>query len=102
MITIHANTGAPKGKVRVTFELPASHDYDGVYLVGQFDQRNETLQKMKRTPSGGWSLTLELDAGCELRYGYCTLDGRWLPDAPPASANFGFDNSFRVSNANIV
>lgn len=104
MITIHANTAANNGKVRVTFEMPASDDYDGLYLVGRFHERNETVHRMKRTAVGSWSLTLELAAGGEFRYGYRTLDGRWLrdPASAPASAPFGFDNSFLVTNASIA
>ncbi len=102
MITIHANTAANNGKVRVTFEMPGSDDYDGLYLVGRFGKRNETVHRMERGANGKWSLTLELEAGCIFQYGYRTSDGRWLEDAPPASAKFGPDNSFLVSNPSMA
>ncbi len=98
MITIHTSNTGKTGKVRVTFEMPATDPYDSLYLVGWFNESDETVYRMERMPEGKWSLTLELEPGCEYQYRYRTPDGTWLQDPAPASAQFGFNNSFLVNS----
>lgn len=102
MITIHKSTGGQNGKVRVTFTMPAIDRCECLYLVGWFDEWDESVYRMERTPEGNWSLTLELEAGCEYQYRFRTPDGRWLndPAAPPAPSRFGLNTSFVVSANN--
>jgi 1,4-alpha-glucan branching enzyme len=104
MITIHRNTSSRSGKVRVTFAMPATDCGDGLYLVGWFDEWDETVYPMERTADGAWALTLELEPGCEYQYRFRTPDGRWLQDPalPPAGAKFGLNNSFVISSENLA
>jgi 1,4-alpha-glucan branching enzyme len=97
MITIHKNTKGKNGKVRVTFAMPDADCCDGLYLVGWFDEWDESVYRMEKAPDGRWELTLELEPGCEYQYRFRTPDGRWLQDtAAPAPAQFGLNNSFVV------
>ena len=102
MITIHRSTTGRNGKVRVTFEMPAVEYYDELYLVGWFDEWDETVYPMERTTDGRWTLTLELDPGVEYQYRFRTPDGRWLQDPAPAPAQFGLNNSFLVSSESMA
>ncbi len=102
MITIHTGTTGKSGKVRVTFEMPATQYCDGLYLVGWFNEWDETVYRMERTPDGKWSLTLELEPGCEYQYRYRTPDGKWLKDPAPAPAEFGLNSSFLVSSESMA
>ncbi len=98
MITIHRSTTGKNSKVRVTFEMPMTGCCDGLYLVGWFTEWDEAVYCMERTADGKWSLTLELEPGCEYQYRYRTLDGTWLQDPVPARAQFGLNNSFLISS----
>ncbi len=102
MITIHRSTTGKNGKVRVTFEMPSTGCGDGLYLVGWFNEWDEAVYCMERTAEGKWSLTLELEPGCEYQYRYRTLDGTWLQDPAPARAQFGLNNSFLVSSESMA
>ena len=99
MITIHRNTKRENGKVRVTFSMPAIDGCDFLYLVGWFDEWIESVYCMERSAAGNWSLTLELEPGCEYQYRFRTADGSWLNDpyAPAASDHFGLNTSFVIS-----
>ena len=102
MITIHTGATGKSGKVRVTFEMPVTDPYDGLYLVGWFDESDEAVYRMERTRDGKWSLTLELEPGCEYQYRYRTPDGQWLQDPGPAAPQFEFNNSFLVGSDSTV
>ena len=99
MITIHRSTKGQNGKVRVTFSMPAIDGGDSLYLVGWFDEWDESVYRMERTAGGYWSLTLELEPGCEYQYRFRTGDGSWLndPSAPVAPAHLGLNTSFVIS-----
>ncbi len=96
MITIHRITTGKKGKVRVTFEMPATEHYDALYLVGWSDERDESVYRMERTGDGKWSLTLELEPGSDFQYRFRTPDGESLQD--PAPAQFGLNKSLPLSS----
>lgn len=104
MITIHRATSSKSDKVRVTFSMPAIHGCERLYLVGWFSEWNESVYLMEPMPGGGWSLTLELEAGCTYQYRFRTLDGSWLndPDAPPASVQHGLNRSFVISRSDLI
>ncbi len=80
------------GKVRATFTMPA----DGLYLVGEFNEWNQTAHPMQRADDGTWSLALELEPGRDYQYRYRTDTGVWHND-PAADAYvpnpYGSDNS---------
>ena len=101
MITIHKSSQGRNGKVRVTFAMPAIDCCDGLYLVGWFNEWDESVYRMERAPDGTWSLTLELEPGCEYQYRFRTRDGKWIQDSAPAPAQFGLNNSFVISE-NLV
>ncbi len=103
MITIHTGTTGKSGKVRVTFEMSATQYCDGLYLVGWFNEWDETVYRMERTKDDKWSLTLELEPGCEYQYRYRTPDGKWLQDpSSPAPAQFGLNSSFLVTSESMA
>ncbi len=104
MITIHKSTRGKNDKVRVTFAMPAIDCCDGLYLVGWFNESDESVYRMEPTPEGAWSLTLELDLGCEYQYRFRTTDGKWLQDpaADPSPTHFGLNNSFLVSGESFA
>jgi hypothetical protein len=104
MITIHSITAGKNSKARVTFSMPAVDGCDCLYLVGWFDESDEGVYRMERTPAGDWSLTLELEPDCEYQYRFRTLDGRWLkdPTGPPAPAEFGLNTSFIISRQGLA
>ena len=99
MITIDNSIHAENGNVRVTFSMPASACSDCLYLVGWFDEWDESVYRMERRTDGSWSLILELEAGCEYHYRFRTADGRWLDDASlrAPSSKFGLNTSFVAS-----
>ncbi|HEX8992003.1 MAG TPA: hypothetical protein VF784_10035 [Anaerolineales bacterium] len=104
MITIHKTAERKDGKVRVTFAMPAMDCCDSLYLVGWFDEWDESVYRMQRAADGTWSLTLELEPGCEYQYDFRTPDGKSLTDpaAPPASSPLGSRNSFIISTEAIA
>ncbi len=104
MIKIHNSTLDKNGKVRVTFSMPHIDGCDRLYLVGWFSEWDEGVYPMELTSGGGWSVTLELEAGCTYQYHFRTLDGRWLSDPaePAASARFGQNRSFVISRNSLV
>ena len=104
MIKIDKTAERKDGKVRVTFEMPAIDYCDSLYLVGWFDEWDESVYRMQRAADGTWSLTLELEPGCEYQYHFRTPDGKWVTDpaASPASAPVGSRNSFVISAHGIA
>ncbi len=99
MITIHQNTGTASDKIRVTFTMPTEDCCDALYLVGWFGEWNEAVYRMERASADMWSLTLELETGCQYLYRYRTLDGRWLSDpaVPETGTPVEPKNSFFLS-----
>jgi len=103
MITIQKIPNEKNDKVRVTFALHAEDDCSWLYLVGWFDEWNESVYRMQRADDNIWYLTLELETGCEYHYCFRTSDGAWLydPDTPRASYPCGSKNSFVISRADL-
>jgi 1,4-alpha-glucan branching enzyme len=101
MVTVHKITERKHGKVRVTFIMPAIEGCGCLYLVGKFDEWNESVYRMQCVDDGTWSLTLELEPGHEYQYRFRTLDGRWLSDPTPIPAPIPFksENSFANTSA---
>ena len=95
MVTIQKSTIRKDSKVRLTFTMPAIDGCSCLYLVGKFDEWNESVYRLQRTDYGTWSLTLELEPGREFQYRFRTNDGTWLndPSAPHALHPFGSESS---------
>jgi 1,4-alpha-glucan branching enzyme len=69
--------GIKNGKVWVTFRMPPIDGCNCLYLVGKFDDWDESVYRMQRADDGTWSLALELEPGCEYQYCYRTDNGIW-------------------------
>ena len=85
-----------RGKVRVTFTMPALQAVTGLFLAGDFNQWSETATPLAREADGSWSASLTLAAGRAYQYRYRDDRGRWHNDwAADAYApnHFGGDNS---------
>jgi hypothetical protein len=84
-----------KGKVRVTFSMPAGIWADTIYLVGEFNGWDRTATPLK-LGEHCWSVSLELDAGQSYQYRYLVNGSDWYNDwrADRYEPNeFGGDNS---------
>ncbi|MFZ5573334.1 MAG: isoamylase early set domain-containing protein [Thermodesulfobacteriota bacterium] len=85
----------PEPKRRVNFVYQAQ-DANEVYLVGDFNQWNETAHAMKKDSSGLWKKTVMLMPGL---YEYKFLvDGQWKND--PANDDC-CENAFGTTNSRI-
>ena len=104
MITINRRTAGTNGAVWVTFTMPAIDGCEFLYLVGWFCESDESVYLMERSEDGGWSLTLELEAGCQYQYRFRTLDGRWLKDPTGLTTpgEFGLNTSFIIGSDGLA
>jgi 1,4-alpha-glucan branching enzyme len=102
MVTVHKITERKHDNVRVTFIMPAIEGCGCLYLVGKFDEWNESVYRMQCVDDGTWSLTLELEPGHEYQYRFRTLDGRWLSDPTPIPAPIPFKSENLFANTSAV
>jgi len=104
MVTIQKSTKRKDSKVRVTFTMPAIDGCSCLYLVGKFDEWNESVYRLQHAENGTWSLTLELESGREFQYRFRTNDGRWLndPSAPHALHPFESEISLVSTSATTL
>ena len=65
--------------MRVTFELPACVWADQVFLVGDFNEWNETATPFQQDRNGVWRATMDLPADNEFQFRYL-VDGNWRTD----------------------
>lgn len=98
MITVQEINERTNDKVRVTFTMPALDGCGCLYLVGWFDEWNESVYRMQRADDGTWFLILELEPGCEYLYCFRTNDGTWVydPDMPQMPFPLETKNSFVI------
>ena len=101
MVTTQKSTKSKGSKVRVTFTIAAIDGCSCLYLVGRFNEWNESVYRMQRANDGMWSLTLELESGRKFQYGFRTNDGTWLkdPTAPHACRPFESETSLVSTSA---
>ncbi|MCB0206518.1 MAG: isoamylase early set domain-containing protein [Anaerolineae bacterium] len=64
---------------RLTFTLPEDIWADEVFLVGSFNNWDETTYPLRQSHSGEWRITLDLPAGEQYQFRYL-CDGEWLND----------------------
>ena len=69
-----------KGKVHVTFTMPALEGVEKLRLVGDFNGWSEDANPMERGADGAWSVTLTLEAGRKYQYRYRDDLGQWHND----------------------
>lgn len=70
---------AHRGKVRVTFSMPAVLSAQTVHLVGDFNQWNADATPLCREEQT-WSVSLLLDHGHAYQYRYLLNGQVWLND----------------------
>lgn len=83
------------GNIYVSFELPSCLWADRIFLVGDFNQWNETATPMQQERDGIWRATVELPQGHRYEFRYL-IDGQWMSDS---HADGFAENSFGISNS---
>jgi 1,4-alpha-glucan branching enzyme len=66
-----------KTVARVTFTLPDSLWADEIYLVGDFNNWNDSSHPMQQDHRGDWTLTVDLEMGRAYQFRY-RRDGGWI------------------------
>jgi 1,4-alpha-glucan branching enzyme len=85
---------------KVTFALPEAIRAETAYLVGDFNEWNETRTPMKKLKKGRFTVTLELEKGREYQFRYLVNGEEWQNDwhADKYAPNpFGEENSVVVT-----
>ena len=84
-----------KGRVaRVTFSLPNSLWADSIYLVGDFNNWNNTSHPLSLGRDEVWTITVDLELNREYQFRYLK-DGEWMNDNQAdayAQNPYGSDN----------
>lgn len=71
-----------RGTVKVDFVLPpaVAAEASSAYLVGDFNNWDETATPMKKLKNGSFKVTLELDPEREYRFRYLVDGNQWHND----------------------
>ncbi len=69
-----------KPEVKVKFSLPAAVQGETVFLVGDFNDWNETTTPMKKLKDGSFTVTLNLPNGEEFQFRYLVNGTEWHND----------------------
>jgi 1,4-alpha-glucan branching enzyme len=69
-----------KPEVKVTFSLPSAVQGETVYLVGDFNEWNESATPMKKQKDGSFSVTLNLSKENEYQFRYLVNGTEWHND----------------------
>ena len=80
---------------RVTFTLPDSLWAEKVYLVGDFNDWQQTATPLTRTHAGEWRVTVDLESGRTYQFRYLCDNTRWLNDSNAdgyVASPYGDDN----------
>jgi 1,4-alpha-glucan branching enzyme len=83
-------------KYNVTFSMPTLAGVTELYLVGDFNEWNQTSTPLKQEADGTWSVKLTLEANKEYQYRYLDNKGDWHNDWEPDAYirnSYGSDNS---------
>ena len=68
-------------QVKVTFKLPADVAKKSVYIVGDFNNWDETKQPMKLDKKTGvWSKSINLKPNAEYQFRYLVDENEWRND----------------------
>lgn len=85
-----------KNKYNVTFSMPPLAGITQMYLVGEFNEWNETGTPMQQADDGSWTVKLTLEGDRDYQYRYRDNNGVWHNDweADAYVRNtYGSDNS---------
>jgi 1,4-alpha-glucan branching enzyme len=89
-----------RGKsVKVTFSLPKDVQGESVYLVGDFNNWDESATPMQPDGDGGFSVTVSLEKGREYQFRYLVNGIEWHNDW---NADKYVQNSFGGDNSVVV
>src|SRR5215213_9569392 len=93
----------PKTKAgcKVEFSLSDAVQGETVFLVGDFNEWNESATVMKREANGSFTVTLELDKDCEYQFRYLVNGTEWHNDVEAdkfVPNPYDGDNSVVVTN----
>jgi 1,4-alpha-glucan branching enzyme len=66
--------------VKVTFSLPEQVQAETVFLVGDFNNWDESATSMKRQKNGSFTVTLDLEKGREYQFRYLVNGTEWHND----------------------
>jgi 1,4-alpha-glucan branching enzyme len=69
-----------KDVVKVTFSLPEAVQGETVFLVGDFNNWDESATVMKRQKNGSFTVTLDLDKSREYQFRYLVNGTEWHND----------------------
>jgi 1,4-alpha-glucan branching enzyme len=89
---------------KITFEvaqseLPTDLQIESVYLVGDFNDWDQTATPMKRLKKGSYKTSLNLDPGQEYRFRYLVNGEQWCNDW---HADAYIPNDFGIDNCVVV
>jgi len=91
-----------KSTCDVTFELPKNIEAKSAYVVGDFNEWDETANPLRKV-KGVWKTTLKLEQGHEYQYRYFVNGQEWHNDWEAdkyVPNNVGGDNSVVVTYNN--
>ena len=69
-----------RGKVRVTFVLPATEPAGAVSVVGDFNDWNPHTHPFRKRSNGARSAVVTIPAGTTLHFRYLAEGGVWFDD----------------------
>jgi len=76
-----SKTYTPKRTVcKVTFTLPGDWANEGINLVGDFNDWNESADSMKKNKKGDWEITKRLKPESSYKFRYLIDNTRWEND----------------------
>ncbi len=84
---------------KVTFELPKTIAASSANVVGDFNGWDGAATPMKRLKDGRFTVTVELDAGCEYQFRYLIDGVEWHNDW---DADRYVPNSFGSENSVVL
>ena len=88
---------------RVTFMLPSSLWADNIYLVGDFNNWNQTSHPFQHGRDGLWTITIDLEVNRSYQFRY-RRDGEWMNDGQADAYvhnRYGSDNFLVVTDPNF-
>lgn len=77
---VHIRSSPSPDRVQVVFELPSSVWADHIFLVGDFNDRDDTATPLHQARDGCWRVSLEFPVGEQIAFRY-RVDQHWLTDS---------------------